>query len=280
MIDVIKDTLIDSLKLLPFLLIAFLIIELLEHKLGDKNKKIISKSGKIGPLVGGILGLFPQCGFSVVATNLYVTRVITLGTLISIYLSTSDEMLPIMLSQNVEITTILKVLGIKLLIGVLSGFIIDFFLRKQKITKQNYNICEEQHCHCEHGIFKSSIIHTLNTLLFIVVVSFILNVILEYVGTEMLSKIFLKNSLLGPFITSLIGLIPNCGASVILTELYLNGAISLGASMAGLLTGSGVAILTLFKLNKNMKENIFILSLLYFIGVLSGILMEFIQILF
>ena len=126
MIDIIKDTLIDGLKLIPFLFIAFLIIEFIEHKLDNKSKTIISKSGKVGPLVGGILGLFPQCGFSVMATNLYITRIITLGTLISIYLSTSDEMLPLLISHNTDISIIIKILAIKLLVGVICGFIIDF----------------------------------------------------------------------------------------------------------------------------------------------------------
>ncbi len=275
MIDIIKDTLIDGLKLIPFLFLAFLVIELIEHKLGKKGKKVISKSGSYGPLLGGLLGLFPQCGFSVMATNLYVTRIVSLGTLISIYLTTSDEMLPILISQNVEASIIIKILAIKLIVGIISGFIIDLVIRKSKTKiSTNYEICDDEHCHCETGIIKSTIIHTLKTLLFIVLISFLLNLLLFYVGEDYLSKIFLKNSLLGPFVASLIGLIPNCGASIMLTELYLNEAISLGSAMAGLLTGSGVAILVLFKSNKNLKENLFILGLIYFIGVLSGIIIE------
>ena len=282
MIDIILDTLIDSLKLLPFLFIAFLIIELIEHKLNKQTKKLVSKSGKVGPLIGSLLGLFPQCGFSVMATNLYVTRIITLGTLISIYLATSDEMLPIMLSQKIAFIEIVKLLGIKFICGIIWGFIIDLSLsKKSKKENINYEICNEDHCNChEEGVIKSTLIHTLKTLLFIMLVSFLLNILLHFIGEDNLSKLFLKNSIFGPFISSLLGLIPNCGSSIIITELYLNGAISLGSAMAGLLTGSGVALLVLFKENKDIKENVTILSLLYGLGVISGIIIELITMIF
>ena len=216
-----NDTLIDGTKLLPFLFITFLLMEYLEHKMSNKSKKIVKKSGKFGPLIGGILGAFPQCGFSVAATNLYATRIITLGTLISIYLSTSDEMLPILISEKAKPTLIISILLIKVVTGIIFGFIIDFILRKKK--KDNYEIkdfCKEEHCHCDHSILKSTIKHTLNILLFIMIISFVLNVGFDYLGEDTISKIFMKDSLFGPFIASLIGLIPNCGASVALTELY------------------------------------------------------------
>ena len=285
MADVIVDTLIDGLKLIPFLFLAFLIIEIIEHKLTGKSKKIISKSGKFGPVVGSALGIVPQCGFSVIATNLYVTRIISLGTLISIYLSTSDEMLPILLSENVEMSTILKILGVKFVIGILYGFIIDFiFRKKEKQEEVNYSICEDEHCHCDckngkGGIIKSALKHTGNTILFIAIISFILNVVLEFWGEEFLSKIFLKDSIFGPLVSSLVGLIPNCGSSVMITELYLNNAISFGSTIAGLLTGSGVAILVLFKTNKNLKENLAILGTLYGLGAVTGIIIEVIEML-
>lgn len=277
MLDIIMDTLIDGVKLLPFLFIAFLLIELIEHKLSGKSKKAIVKSGKYGPIIGSLLGLFPQCGFSVMATNLYVTRIITLGTLISIYLSTSDEMLPILLSSNASIDTIIKLLSIKVIIGMSIGFIIDLVLRKRnKNMKTDYNICDHEHCHCEKGIFKSALIHTFNTLLFIMIISFLLNILLEYKGTEFLSKLFFKNSVFGSFVSSLVGLIPNCGASVMITELYLNNAITFGSTVAGLLTGSGVAVLVLFKTNKDIKENLMILGIIYFVGALSGMIIDII----
>lgn len=276
MLDIILDTLLDGVKLLPFLFIAFLIIEALEHKLNKKNKKVISKAGKFGPAFGSLLGAIPQCGFSVMATNLYATRIITIGTLIAIYLSTSDEMLPIMLSHKVDISLIIKIIGTKVILGMLYGFIIDLFLRKRtkKRVKENYSICEEEHCDCDHGILISSIKHTITTLLFILFTTFILNTVMEVFGENLLSKVLLKHTVFGSFITSLISLIPNCGSSVIVTELYLNKAITYGSMIGGLLTGSGVALLVLFRINKNLKENIKIVSLVYLLGAITGLLID------
>ncbi len=271
--NIILDTLLDGIKIVPFLFFAFLIIELFEHKLSNKTKKIITKSGKIGPIVGALLGIIPQCGFSVIATNFYITRVITLGTLFSIYLSTSDEMIPIMISQNVNIKIILSILAIKFISGVIFGFLIDLIFRKNNI-EYDYHMCDEDHCNCKYSVFKSSIKHTMKTLIFIFVISFLINILLEYCGTKIISKIFMKNNLFGPFIGSLIGLVPNCGASIALTELYLNNAINFGTCIAGLLTGSGVALALLFKSNKNLKENTFIVATLYIIGVFIGIIIE------
>ena len=193
MLEVIKDTLIDGVKLLPFLFIAYLIMEYLEHKTGKKTKNIIKKSGKLGPLWGGILGIFPQCGFSAAAANLYTGKIITLGTLIAVFLSTSDEMLPILISENTPIAIILQILGIKLLIGIIAGFIIDFVERIIKNRKSNKNnekveknkndveteikeeighVCEHEHCHCEkEGILKSSIKHTLSKFIWVTTVN-------------------------------------------------------------------------------------------------------------
>lgn len=276
--EVILDTIVDSLKLIPFLLVAFLIIELLEHKLNNKTKSIITKSKKIGPIIGSLLGVIPQCGFSVMATNLYITRIITLGTLISIYLSTSDEMLIIMISEKVQISLILKILLIKIFFGIVYGLIIDKIINKKKKDKEtNYELCDEEHCDCNHSILLSAIKHTLHITLFIFIITLIINTIFTLLGDNYLSKILLNNSILSPFITSLIGLIPNCAASVILTELYLNSTISLGALIGGLLTSSGSSLLVLIKNNKNQKENLSIILLLYALGVLSGIIIELIS---
>ncbi|HAB66206.1 MAG TPA: hypothetical protein DCE23_02440 [Firmicutes bacterium] len=277
--DIILDTLIDSVKLLPFLFIAFLIIETIEHKLNNKSRNIIEKSGKFGPIIGSILGIIPQCGFSVLATNLYITRIISLGTLIAIYLSTSDEMLPILLANNTSYIEILKIIGIKFIIGIIFGYVIDLLYHKKK-DKENYDICSDAHCGCNHNhsLIKSSIVHTIKTLLFITLITFIINILFHYLGEQYLTKIFMKDSLFAPFISSLIGLIPSCGASILITELYLNNAINIGSCISGLLTGSGVALLVLFKSNKDIKENIKILCLLYSIGVICGIIIELITI--
>ena len=172
--EIIIDTLVDSLKLLPFLFVAFFIIELIEHKLDKKNKNLIAKNTKFGPTIGALLGLVPQCGFSVMATNLYVTRIISLGTLIAIYLSTSDEMIPILLADGSSFKTIALILSIKFIVGMLSGYLIDLFLRKQKKPKEDYEICENENCHCEKSLLVSSLIHTFKILVFLIIITFIL----------------------------------------------------------------------------------------------------------
>ncbi len=291
MLDIIKDTVLDSVKLLPFLFITYLLMEYIEHKMGNKSKKIIKKSDKFGPFFGSVLGIFPQCGFSVSATNLYAARVITLGTLIAVYLSTSDEMLPIFISESVSPIIILKILGVKLLIGIIAGFLVDFvirFTRKKKVDNKNIDneiyeedeikdICEEEHCHCnEFGIFKSALKHTLNIFLFILLVTFIINIIVYFVGEDNISKLLLNKPILSPVISALIGLIPNCAASVILTNMYLQNVISASSLIAGLLTGAGVGLAVLFKTNKGLKNNVKIVFLLYMIGVVSGVILELI----
>ena len=276
MLDIIIDTIIDGLKVLPFLFVAFLIIEVVEHKFSDKSNKVLKHSGFFGPLFGAVLGCFPQCGFSVMATNLYVTRIISLGTLISIYLSTSDEMLPILLSNGCSFYEIIKLIGIKVLIGIVSGFLIDLIYRKND-RLGTWDLCDDEDCHCEKGIFISSLKHTLHIGVFLLVVNFILNTVMFYGGSEFLSKVLGANTIIAPFISCLIGLIPNCASSVVITELYLSGVLSLSSTISGLLTGSGVALLVLFKNNKNMKENVKILLLVYFIGVISGLLLELLE---
>lgn len=270
--DILLDTLIDGIKLAPFLFIAFLIIELVEHKFSDKTETLITKSGKFGPILGSILGAVPQCGFGVLSTNLYVTRIISLGTLISIYLSTSDEMIPILLSHQVPLVEIAKIIAIKVVIGMIFGFLIDFIYQKK--NKKDYHICDEDDCDCEDSLLKSSLIHTFKTLAFILIITFIINYMFTYLDETVIEKIFMKNSIFAPFIASLIGLIPNCGASVAITELYLNNVITYGTCIGGLLTGNGISILILFKSNKNLKENILILILVLFIGIFIGTLLN------
>ena len=290
MLEIIEETLIDAVKLLPFLFITYLIMEYIEHKMGHKTKSAIKKSGKWGPIIGSILGVFPQCGFSVSATNLYAGRVITLGTLIAVYLSTSDEMLPIFISEAVSPIIILKILGIKLIIGMIAGVIIDLFVhliiknKNKKIVQQNEeyseeneigHMCEEEHCHCnESGILKSAIHHTLSILVFIVLITFIINIVVHFVGEDTIAGWILNKPVIGPVIASLIGLIPNCAASVIITNMYLENVISLGSMISGLLTGAGVGLAVIFKTNNRIKENMSIIILLYAIGVISGIMID------
>ena len=284
MIEIIEETLIDSIKLLPFLFITYLIMEYIEHKTSDKLKNTIKKSGKYGPVIGGLLGTIPQCGFSVAATNLYATRIITLGTLISVYLATSDEMIPILLSEGAPITTILSILGIKLVIAIFAGFIIDFIIRRK--NKENdeeeriIDLCEKEHCHCEHGIFKSALKHTLNIFVFIIIITFIINTLIHFIGEDNIANFVRINPILGPVLASIIGLIPNCASSVILTQLYVENVIPVATMISGLLAGTGIGLAVLFRMNKGIKENLKITVLMYLIGVISGIILQLIGIQF
>lgn len=281
MLEILEDTIIDSIKLLPFLFVTYLIMEYIEHKTKEKTKETIKKSGKFGPLIGSILGVFPQCGFSVSATNLYSARVISLGTLIAVYLSTSDEMLPIFISEAVPISTILRILGIKMIVGMVAGFIIDFVIRLKNKDGENEKIvdlCEKEHCHCEQGIMKSALKHTINIFAFILLITLVINMAIYFIGEERIAGFLQNKPILGPVFAGLIGLIPNCAASVIITQMYLEKVITAATMIAGLLVGAGVGLVVLFKTNKGIKENFKIVALLYVIGVISGIVLEFIGI--
>lgn len=279
MLDVILDAFIDVLKLIPFLLITYFVMEYLEHKTSVKSMIAVQKAGNFGPIIGGLLGAVPQCGFSAAASNLYAGKVISLGTLLAIYLSTSDEMLPIMISEQVPAKSILIVLAIKVGIGIFWGFLTDFVLFRNENAHEHINIhgmCEEEHCNCNKGILGSAFKHTFKISGFIFAVTLALNVLLEFVGEEKLSGIILNNEIAGPFISSLIGLIPNCAASVVVTELYLTGAMGFGSLIAGLLAGAGIGWLILLRASNNVKKTFKVIGLLYVFAVVSGLIINLI----
>lgn len=276
--DIILDTLLDSVKMLPFLFGAYLLIEFLEHKASDKLQNALSKSGNHGIVVGAILGTVPQCGFSVAAANLYSGKVITLGTLIAVFISTSDEAIPVLLSSPGNAGVLLKLIIAKIVIALIAGFLVDFVLKARHIQEnepelQDHNVlCH--HCGCEHGIIRSAIKHTVSIFLFILLVSFVLNGLITWIGQDTISKVLLTDSVFQPFIAALIGLIPNCAASVMLVQLFLAGSLSFGSVVAGLCTGAGIGLAVLFRANRNWKKNLLILLLLYGIGSISGLMIH------
>lgn len=274
-------TLEDNLKIIPFLFVTYCIMEAMEKAMERGSERAVKSSGKLGPLFGGIAGIFPQCGFSAAAASFYSGGVITLGTLLAIFLSTSDEMLPIFISETVAIPTIIKILIAKALIGIAVGFAVDFLLpkvgKKEVVKKHIHDLCEQEHCHCEDeegSIWKSALIHTLRVFSFIFVVSFILNLIFAAGGERFLVWLADNHSVLAAIITGIVGLVPNCGASVVITQLYLKNVISTGAMMAGLLVGAGVGVLVLFRTNRPVKQNIKITGLLYATGVAAGLIID------
>ncbi len=279
-IEAIVDAAADILRILPFLFLTYLAMEFLEHKAGDRAQYLVRKAGRLGPLAGGMLGVFPQCGFSAAASNLYAGRIITLGTLLSVFWSTSDEMLPILISQKAPAGMILRILGIKALIGMAAGMAVDFVVRKRDPGREERHLkieemCDHQHCHCGEGkIWRSALSHTLQIALFILAVSLGLNILIGIVGEGSIRSALGGRAMAGPAVAGLIGLIPNCAASVTLTQLYLEGLLSAGALIAGLLVGAGVGLLILFRVNENLGENLRTMALLYAVGVISGIVIE------
>ena len=274
--DIVTDSFFDTLNLVPFLFIAYLILEFVEHTSQKNMLNIIKKSNKYGPLFGAICGLFPHCGFSAVASSFYSTRVITIGTLFAVFMATSDEMVPIFLSEGISLEFIFELLSIKFICALVVGFVLDFIFKK---TKQNIKIkefCDCSHCHCGENILYSAFEHTAKIIFLIFIVSFIFGSLVEGIGEEKISMLLSDHFIFSKFIVTGIGLIPNCAASVILSKLYLNGAISVSSLLSGLLVGAGVGLVVLFKMNKDMKENLKILGMLYAIGVILGFILELI----
>lgn len=278
---VFMHTLEDTVKLLPFLFLTYLGMEYLENRAGHKTVAMLSRTGKRGPFVGGLLGVVPQCGFSAAAANLYAGGVITVGTMVAVFLSTSDEMLPILISGRAETKEILFIVGAKVLVGISAGLIVDFVIRKFNNGKQKglhiQEICEREHCHCEEGgILKPALVHSVRIAVFIFVVLFGINFLAEWIGMEQLIETAASFPVLSIFLVGLIGMIPNCAVSVAITTFYLEGVLSLGSMFAGLLACAGIGIVILFKMNRNWKKNVVIAGGIYGISVLSGILMEII----
>ncbi len=351
--DSFSDALIDSVKLIPFLLVTYLLMEWLEQRTEEKQKHYMQSAGAFGPLAGGALGIVPQCGFSCVAANLYSGGVITAGVVLAVFMSTSDEMLPILISHTVNAGTIIRILLTKMCIAIVTGYAVDLankYIRRRYLVgrktkkaasskidnsentdssiddkkkhsgysvqsaqtvdvghthnykdvhthdgksmhthydgtdieeKHIHDLCEQEHCNCEDGIWMSALKHTLKITVFILAVSFVLNIIIGVAGEDAIGRFLGDVPFLGEAMAALIGLIPNCAPSVIITELYLDGMLSAGAMMSGLLVSAGVGLLVLFRMNRHrLKENIMVVGTLYVTSVCWGLLINLLGITF
>ncbi len=286
--DWILDAFIDSLHMLPFLFLIFVFIEIIEYFYSEKITKLSQISDKAGPLAGSLAASFPQCGFSVIASTLYTRRLITKGTLLAVYLSTSDEAIPVIVSDPSKIHLVVPLLLTKIIIAILAGYAIDFIpaFKKEKQIQTDDNIidCEAEEGCCKHHIntkrkrdlFLHPLEHTFNVFLFIFLITILLNYIIFRIGgEENLGHYFLNNSIFQPVITAVIGLIPNCAVSVAITIMYLKGAIGFGSVIAGLSSGAGLGLLILIKRNQPYTDTILVVLLLLFVSIFSGLLIQF-----
>lgn len=338
----------DTLALVPFLFVTYIALEALEHAAGARANAVVRRAGTAGPVVGALLGVVPQCGFSAMAATLYAGRVVTLGTLVAVFLSTSDEMLPMLVAEQVEAGLLFRVLGLKVLVALITGVVVDLairalrrnarvhaFLRRTVLSVRRdgmeadvvdqmaeggetaehiCRLCEQDHCGCghrhvhahggEHGhehadghvsgcdhghghghdhghaggrfgivgsIVMSAVSHTVQVSLFIFLVTFALVLVLETVGEDAMAAFLSGNQLLAVFASALVGLVPNCSASVVITQLYLEGVLGFAPLMAGLLASAGVGYLVLFRTNRHPRENTVIVAGLFLVACVWGL---------
>lgn len=287
MLEIVLDSLLDTARIVPFLFITYILMEWLEHATSDKMEAWMKESRQFGPLIGGVLGVIPQCGFSAAASSMYSGGIISVGALIAVFLSTSDEMLPILLGEQVPLAMILKILVIKAVAAVAAGFLIDLVvgrvLGKNHRHEHIHDLCEDSHCHCHENegkksIFLSAFWHTVQIAGFLFLAALVLNFAVEMIGEDRLAGIILNRPVIGELLAGVIGLIPNCAASVIITKLYLAGAMGHGAMLSGLLVGAGIGVLVLFRTNRNFKKNVQIVAMLYLSGVTIGTILGFLPI--
>ncbi len=273
--EILHHAIIDSVWLLPFLFITYICMELLEHRAGDKVKRIISRTGRAGAVLGGLLGLIPQCGFSAASSGLFAGGVITQGTLLAVFLATSDEMLPIFIGAGIPPIKIVTVLAVKLIIAVAVGFSADAISGKHRRNMNVEDMCDEENCHCgERGIWLSSLIHTLQIFAFVFIINAVIGGAFEFVGEERIAALLGTVPVLDVVIAAFIGLIPNCAASVFIATLWTKGVISGGVMIGGLLTGAGAGLLVLFRTNKRIKENLIITAILLLTGIVAGCIFD------
>lgn len=303
----------DTLELVPFLLVTYLVMEAIEHSAGDRVQHAVERSGKAGPVVGALLGALPQCGFSAMAATLYAGRVVTVGTLVAVILSTSDEMVPIFLASQEPLGRMLAIMALKVAVGLAVGLAVDAVLRARHRAGDGRphisELCERAHCGCEdhddhdldhdeeghgdchchaghahgHGrwsIVRSAAIHTAQVTFFIFVVTFVFGLVIEVMGEDTLGALLANHPVRATFLAALVGLIPNCGASAAITELYLEGVLAAGPMLAGLLSSGGMGLLVLWRTNADARQNLAITVFVYAVAVAVGLAVGALGILF
>lgn len=315
-VDVLADSVIDTLKLIPFLFVTYLAMEALEHFASNKVREAVERAGTAGPAVGALLGALPQCGFSAMAATLFSGRVVTAGTLVAVILSTSDEMIPVFVAHQEPASRMLSIIAIKVVLGIVAGLLLDVALRLLHRAGDGHahihELCEREHCHCEEadeldddeghdgrgdhndhhidhdghhehahhhghshhgvwGIVRSACVHTAQVTAFIFLISLLFGLIIEGLGVDSIRSMLAYHPVRATFIAALVGLIPNCGASVAIAELFLDGTLATGPMLAGLLSSGGVGLLVLWRTNADARQNVYVTLLVYGVAVLAGL---------
>ena len=313
-VDVLADSVIDTLKLIPFLFVTYLAMEALEHFASNKVKEAVERAGTAGPVVGALLGALPQCGFSAMAATLFSGRVVTAGTLVAVILSTSDEMIPVFVAHQEPVGRMLSIIAIKVVLGIVAGLLLDLALRLLHRAGDGHahihELCEREHCHCEEadeldedeghvendghsdghdhhehghhhghshshhgawGIVRSACVHTAQVTAFIFLISLLYGLIIEGLGVDSIRSVLAYHPVRATFVAALVGLIPNCGASVAIAELFLDGTLATGPMLAGLLSSGGVGLLVLWRTNADARQNVYVTLLVYGVAVLAGL---------
>jgi hypothetical protein len=265
--------------LIPFLYLTYFGMELLERRAGAKTEQIVARAGRAGPVWGALLGALPQCGFSAAGATFYAGRIISTGTLLAIFWSTSDEMLPLLISSGTPAGKILTILGIKVAVGVLAGLAVDAVTRlchKSEVHEHQIGeLCQSGHCHCDdRSLWLAALVHTLQITLSVFLVSVALNFVMEMGGEEVLTSLLTATPVLGCLLAGVVGLLPNCASSVAITQLYLSGVLSAGAMLSGLLVGAGVGVLVLLRVNRPLKDSLRVIGLLFGVGLIVGLLFD------
>ena len=286
MLDVMLDVVLDTLKILPFLFAAYLVMEYLEQKMSDRAAHLLAQTDQLGPMLGAAVGIVPQCGFSATAAGFYAGGLISAGTLLAVFLSTSDEMLPVLLASAVPVRTIFRILGWKVVIAVATGFLADRIFRRKKAREEDrvriHELCHEAGCNCGStgGILRPALTHTAKTIWFIFLFSLLAGMLFHFVGEDTIAQILAGSPILSVVLSAIIGLIPNCAASVLITSLYVDGVLPGGAMMAGLLVSAGVGLLVLIRTNRRAGENLRIIGMLLLSGIFWGLILTLLKITF
>lgn len=290
-----EHSLVDTARLLPFLFVTYLAMEALEHGMAGRLERVVSRAGAAGPVVGAVAGAVPQCGFSAMAATLFSGRVVGAGTLVAVLLSTSDEMLPVFVAHGAPLPTMAAIVGAKVAVGVVAGLALDAALRALGRAGDGrthiHELCEQAGCHCEEdeghdhghgahghgrrgvawGIARAALVHTLQVAAFILLVTLVMGLVVEGIGTDAIAAVAHGHPLRAVLVSGLVGLVPNCAASVVVSELYLAGSIGAGAMLAGLLASGGVGLAVLFRTNRDARESLAVTLVVYAVAVVAGL---------